>query len=87
MENRDPAVDAWFENYANPQKDLVQSVRSVILEADPRMSETIKWQAPTGLLEGEGDKSRVAKVRDEADLAAKADGLRGLVAAWIELKG
>ena len=42
---------------------------------------------PTGLLEGEGDTSRVAKFRDEADLVAKADGLRGLVAAWIELKG
>ena len=113
MDNRDPAVDAWFETYDNPQKDLVQAVRRVILEVDPRMSETIKWQAPTftykgnlasfyprstkhvslmfhtgaslpdptGLLDGEGDTSRVARFLDEADLAAKAEGLRGLVAA------
>ena len=42
---------------------------------------------PTGILEGEGDTSRVARFLDEADLAAKEEGLRGLVAAWIELKG
>ena len=50
---------------------------TVILEVDPRMSETIKWQAPTGLLEGEGDTSRVALFLDEADLAAKAEGPAG----------
>jgi hypothetical protein len=42
---------------------------------------------PTGLLEGEGDTSRVAKFLDEADLDAKAAALRGLVLAWIEQKG
>ena len=26
MENRDPDVDAWFETYDNPQKELVQSL-------------------------------------------------------------
>ena len=119
MDNHDPVVDAWFETYDNPQKDLVQAVRRVILEADPRISETIKWQAPTfmykgnlasfyphstkhvslmfhtgaslpdptGLLEGEGETSRVAKFRDEADLESKTEALRGLVAAWVEQKG
>lgn len=118
MDNRDPAVDAWFETYDNPQKALVQAVRQVILDVDPRISETIKWKAPTfmfrgnlasfyprttkhvslmfhtgavlpdptGLLEGEGDVSRVARFLDEPDLAAKTDALRGLVTAWIELK-
>jgi len=118
MNNRDPAVDAWFESYDNPQKDLVMAVRQVILDADPRMSEAVKWKAPTfvyqgnlasfyprstkhvslmfhtgaslpdpaGLLEGEGDTSRVARFADEADLASKADALRGLVAAWVEQK-
>ena len=42
---------------------------------------------PAGLLEGEGDTSRVARFVDADDLAAKAEALRGLVAAWIELKG
>lgn len=119
MDNRDPAVDAWFETYDNPQKDLVQAVRRVMLEADPRISETIKWQAPTfmykgnlasfyprstkhvslmfhtgaslpdptGLLEGEGETSRVAKFLDAADLEVKTEALRGLVAAWVEQKG
>jgi hypothetical protein len=118
-DNRSAEVDAWFDRYDNPQKGLVQAVRDVILSADPRVTETIKWQAPTfmyngnlasfyprstkhaslmfhtgaslpdptGLLEGEGDTSRVARFLDEDDLAAKADALRGLVAAWIEQKG
>ena len=41
---------------------------------------------PTGLLEGEGDVSRVARFHDQSDLVVKADSLRGLVAAWIEPK-
>ncbi len=119
MDNRDPGVEAWFESYDNPQKELVQAVRRIILDADPRMTETIKWKSPTfmfkgnlasfyprstqhvslmfhtgaalpdptGLLEGEGDTSRVARFLDETDLAAKEAALRGLVAAWIDLKG
>jgi hypothetical protein len=117
--NRNPDVDAWFERYDNPQKDLVQAVRDVVLDADERVTEAIKWQAPTfvyrgniasfypkakshvslmfhtgaslpdptGLLEGSGETSRVAKFTDAADLAAKADALRGLVRAWVEAKG
>lgn len=40
-------VDAWMATYDNPQKPLVQAVREVILAADPRIGESIKWQAPT----------------------------------------
>jgi hypothetical protein len=43
----DPLVDAWFDHYDNPQKPLVMAVRDVVLEADPRVTECIKWQAPT----------------------------------------
>ena len=28
-DNRNPVVDAWFEKYDNPQKDLVQAVRAL----------------------------------------------------------
>jgi hypothetical protein len=115
-DRHDPAVDAWFESYDNPQKDLVMAVRDVVLGADDRVTETIKWQAPTflyagniasfyprskkhvslmfhqgaslpdpdGLLEGEGDTSRVARFADADDIDAKADALRGLVRAWVE---
>ena len=117
--NRNPDVDVWFDRYDNPQKALVQAVRDVILETDERVTEAIKWQAPTfmydgniasfypkakqhvslmfhtgavlpdptGLLEGSGETGRVAKFEDADDLAAKAEGLRGLVRAWIDSKG
>ena len=40
-------VDAWFEAYDNPQNAAVQRVREMILAADPRITECIKWKAPT----------------------------------------
>jgi hypothetical protein len=49
---RHPEVDAWFERYDNPMKDVVQRVRDIVLEADPRVDETIKWQAPTFTYKG-----------------------------------
>ena len=114
-----PEVDAWFAAYDNPQKDLVMAVRDVILGADERVTETIKWQAPTfvykgniasfypkakqhvslmfhtgaslpdptGLLEGTGDTSRVAKFADPADLEAKRPALQDLVRAWVDRRG
>ena len=115
----DPAVDEWFGHYDNPQKDLVDAVRRAVLDADPRVTETIKWSAPTfvyrgniasffpkskahvslmfhtgaslpdphGVLEGEGDVSRVAKVLDADDLERKKPALQELVRAWIEARG
>ena len=52
MDNRSPEVEAWFETYDNPQKELVRAVRSVILDVDSRMSEAIKWKAPTFMFRG-----------------------------------
>ena len=51
-DNRSPEVDAWFEGYANPQKALVEAVRRTSLDADERVTETIKWQAPTFMYRG-----------------------------------
>ncbi|MDQ3114645.1 MAG: DUF1801 domain-containing protein, partial [Actinomycetota bacterium] len=94
---------------------LVLAVRDAVLDADPRVEETIKWQAPTfmfkgniasfyprskravslmfhtgaslpdpvGVLEGEGDTSRVARFVDAADLDAKRSALQELVRAYI----
>ena len=50
--NRNPAVDAWFETYVNPQADLVQQVRSLVLAVSPDVTEAIKWQAPTFMYHG-----------------------------------
>ena len=44
---RQPEVDAWFERYDNPMKDVVQRIREIVLDTDPRVDECIKWQAPT----------------------------------------
>jgi hypothetical protein len=45
-------VDAWMAKYDNPQKSLVEAVRQTVLKADKRMTETIKWQAPTFIYKG-----------------------------------
>ena len=49
---RSKEVDAWFERYDNPMKEVVQRVREIVLGADPRMEECIKWQAPTFMYRG-----------------------------------
>ena len=115
MSSRNPQVDAWFEAYENTQRELVQSVREAVLDADDRVTEAVKWQAPTfiyrgniasffpkatkhvslmfhrgaeiddpdGLLEGEGEVSRVAKFADAADLERKRAALQRVIRAWI----
>jgi len=49
---RSKEVDAWFSRYENPMKDVVQKIRAIVLAADPRMGECIKWQAPTFTYKG-----------------------------------
>jgi len=45
-------VDAWLKAYENPMKPVVAAMREVILKADTRVTEAIKWQAPTFICEG-----------------------------------
>jgi uncharacterized protein YdhG (YjbR/CyaY superfamily) len=45
-------VDAWFARYENPKKAVVLRIREIVLAADPRIEETIKWQAPTFTYKG-----------------------------------
>jgi uncharacterized protein YdhG (YjbR/CyaY superfamily) len=45
-------VEAWFARYENPMKDVVLRIRDIVLGADERISECIKWQAPTFTFEG-----------------------------------
>jgi len=49
---RSKEVDAWFGRYDNPMKDVVQQIRAIILGADARIEECIKWQAPTFMYRG-----------------------------------
>jgi uncharacterized protein YdhG (YjbR/CyaY superfamily) len=45
-------VDRWFAGYENPMKEVVLRIREIVLAADPRIDECIKWQAPTFTFEG-----------------------------------
>ncbi len=45
-------VDAWMAAYDNPMKPVVAAMRDVIMAADPRVTEVIKWQAPTFVYKG-----------------------------------
>ena len=49
---RSKDVDTWFGRYQNPMKDVVLRVREIVLGADPRIEECIKWQAPTFTFDG-----------------------------------
>jgi hypothetical protein len=40
-------VDAWFAAREHPMSEAMQRARELILSADPRVSESIKWQTPT----------------------------------------
>lgn len=40
-------VDAYMKALKHPQKDVIQAVREVILKADTRMRERVKWNAPS----------------------------------------
>lgn len=49
---KQPEVEAWLAKYDNPMKPVVLAVREVILKADRRIDECIKWQAPTFFFNG-----------------------------------
>jgi len=50
--NTNLEVDAWMAAYDNPQKPVVQAVRELILGADERIGECIKWKSPTFTYKG-----------------------------------
>jgi hypothetical protein len=45
-------VDAWFATRRHVQTEMMQAVREAILAADPRVTESIKWQSPTFTYKG-----------------------------------
>lgn len=52
MGERNPEVDAWFDRYENPMKEVVLRTRELMLDADERIGETIKWSTPTFTYKG-----------------------------------
>jgi hypothetical protein len=49
---KSPEVDAWFDKYENPMKEVLLFVRDAVLESDERIEECIKWQSPTFTYKG-----------------------------------
>lgn len=45
--NRNPDVDRWLDEADHPLDPLLRRARDIILDADDRVSESIKWKTPT----------------------------------------
>ena len=52
MGRKNPDVDRWFEERDPPMAVAVRRARDIILGADGRVTESIKWQTPTFSYEG-----------------------------------
>lgn len=53
MQNRTEAVDAFIRALDHPLGEEIRSVRNIILNADERITEHIKWNAPSFCCDGE----------------------------------
>jgi hypothetical protein len=45
--NRNPDVDRWFDQADHPLDATMRRARDIILSADGRVTESIKWKTPT----------------------------------------
>jgi hypothetical protein len=50
--NRDPEVDQWLDRADHPLDATMRRARDIILGADDRVSESIKWKTPTFAYQG-----------------------------------
>ena len=50
--NTSVEVDEWFAERNPPMAEAQQRVREIILATDERVTETIKWQTPTFMFNG-----------------------------------
>jgi hypothetical protein len=50
--NRNPDVDQWLDQTGHPQDAMMRRAREIILEADGRVTESIKWKTPTFAYDG-----------------------------------
>ena len=44
---RNPDVDRWLDDSTHPLVEVLRRAREVIVGADERVTESIKWQVPT----------------------------------------
>jgi hypothetical protein len=77
-------VDAWFEALDHPLKEAMMRVRRIILGADRRITETIKWKSPHVRVPGQhrqhrpsDEEAREPAVPSGASLPGKHPHLEG----------
>jgi hypothetical protein len=49
---RNPDVDRWLDDSAHPLDATMRRAREIILDADARVTESIKWKSPTFAFKG-----------------------------------
>ncbi|HSJ51918.1 MAG TPA: DUF1801 domain-containing protein [Actinomycetota bacterium] len=49
---RNPEVDRWFDERDHPLDAAMRRAREIILAADERVTESIKWKTPTFAFKG-----------------------------------
>ena len=49
-DRRNPAVDAFLDERGHPMRTVIDRLRELVLSADPRITETIKWGGPSFVL-------------------------------------
>ena len=80
---RNPEVDAWFKELDHPLKKAMLQARQIILGADRRVTETIKWKSPTFMFEGNiasiepRSKKQVSVLFHQGASLGKLKGLEG----------
>ena len=47
MIKKNPEVDRWFEQQQHPLEPAMRRAREIILGADDRVTESVKWKTPT----------------------------------------
>jgi hypothetical protein len=50
--NRNPEVEQWFDQAGHPLDAVMRRARDIILGADGRVTESIKWKTPTFAYKG-----------------------------------
>jgi hypothetical protein len=50
--NRNPDVDRWLDEASHPLDATMRRARDIILGADDRVTESIKWKTPTFAFKG-----------------------------------
>jgi hypothetical protein len=50
--NRNPAVEQWLDDADHPLDPVLRRAREIVLGADDRVSESIKWKTPTFAYKG-----------------------------------